>query len=58
MLFQSHVVQALMQVPGVTGLRSLGMDGSAFSEVARQPAAGSYFDFEASGVWVNGAKAP
>jgi predicted phage baseplate assembly protein len=57
-LFQSHVVRSLMQVPGVTELRSLGMDGSAFSDVARQPAAGSYFDFEASGVWVNGAKAP
>lgn len=57
-LFQSSVVHALMQVPGVVAVRSLGLDGSAFTEVARQPASGSYFDFEAGGVWINGNRAP
>lgn len=60
-LFQSHVVRAVMEVDGVVELRSLGFDDTPFAEVARAPATGSYFDFDAAGgaggVWVNGARA-
>lgn len=56
-LFQSAVVAAVMAVPGVTELRTLVFDGSAFVDVGRRPAAGAYFDFESGGVSVNGQSA-
>jgi hypothetical protein len=55
-LFQSHVVYAVMNVPGVTGIEYIGMDGSAFSE-GRAPAAGAHYDFSLGGVTVNGVSA-
>lgn len=56
-LFQSRIVHAVMQVPGVTGLNALGMDRTAFTDIARRPGTGAYFDFEVGGVWVNGEPA-
>ena len=44
-LFASHVIAAILQVPGVKGLRSMVFNEAAFTEPARQPNAGYYFDF-------------
>lgn len=56
-LFASVVVRAVMEVPGVAGLRALRMDESPFTQTGRRPAAGAYFDFALGGVWVNGQRA-
>lgn len=56
-VFESVIVRAVMEVPGVVALRSLVFDGTAFIETARKPAAGTYFDFAANGVKVNGKMA-
>lgn len=55
-VFQSVVVHAVMQVPGVAALHGLGLDGTPFVETGRLPAAGAYFDFAAEGVWVDGKR--
>jgi hypothetical protein len=55
-VFQSGVVQAVMQVPGVVSLLTLGFSGTPFLETGRRPAAGAYFDFAAGGVWINGER--
>lgn len=55
-VFHSHVVHAVMNVPGVTGIGYIGFDGAAFSE-GRAPAAGAHFDFALGGVSVNGVNA-
>lgn len=44
-LFASTVIAAVLQVPGVKGLRSMNFNEAAFTEPARQPSAGYYFDF-------------
>ena len=56
-LFASVVVRAVMEVPGVTELRSLQLDRTPFTQTGRRPAAGAYFDFATGGVWVNGQRA-
>ena len=56
-VFESVVVRAVLEVPGVAALRSLGFDATPFTETGRTPAAGAYFDFDAGGVWVNGIRA-
>lgn len=56
-LFASVLVRALMEVPGVAALRSLGLDRTPFVQAGRRPAAGAYFDFAAGGVWINGHQA-
>jgi hypothetical protein len=56
-VFQSVVVRAVMDVPGVASLRSVGFDYTPFIETGREPAAGAYFDFAVGGVWVNGQRA-
>jgi hypothetical protein len=53
-VFQSVLVRAVMEVPGVAALRALDLDASPFTDVGRQPAPGRHFDFEAGGVWING----
>jgi hypothetical protein len=53
-VFASLVIAEIMKVEGVSALQSLTFDESAFVEVARVPAAGSYFDFAAGGVRING----
>ncbi|GEN98738.1 hypothetical protein NSE01_05710 [Novosphingobium sediminis] len=53
-VFASMVIKAIMDVPGVTALSALSLDGTPFTDVARAPAAGSYFDFADGGVRVNG----
>ncbi|BDB28729.1 hypothetical protein Tamer19_61180 [Cupriavidus sp. TA19] len=55
-VFQSVLVRAVMDVPGVTGLRALDFDGTPFIETGRQPAAGAYLDFAAGGVWIDGKR--
>ena len=56
-VIQSQVVQAVVSVPGVLSLNSLGFSGTPFLETGRQPEAGAYFDFAAGGVWINGVRA-
>jgi predicted phage baseplate assembly protein len=56
-LYESIVVRAVVDVPGVSSLRGLAMDGTPFTDIGRKPSAGSYFDFAAGGVWVNGKRA-
>lgn len=56
-LFQSVLVRAVMEVPGVVALRTLAMDETPFVEVARQPATGAYFEFAIGGVWIDGVRA-
>lgn len=56
-VFSSAVVGAVMAVPGVAALHSLGFDGTPFVDTGRRPAAGAYFDFAAGGVWINGQRA-
>lgn len=56
-VFASVVVQAVMAVPGVADLRSMGFDDTPFIETGRSPAAGTYFDFADGGIWVNGTRA-
>jgi hypothetical protein len=56
-VFASVAVRAVMEVPGVASLRSLGFDGTPFVEIGRVPAPGAYFDFAGGGVWVNGQRA-
>ena len=56
-VFQSVVVHAVMQVPGVAALHSLGFDDTPFIETGRVPAAGAHFDFAGGGVWINGQRA-
>jgi predicted phage baseplate assembly protein len=53
-VFASHVVRAIMEVEGVSALKSLTFNEAAFAEVARTPAAGAYFDFADGGVRING----
>jgi hypothetical protein len=55
-VFESKVVRAIMQVPGVATLRALSFDGSPFIETGRTPAAGAYFDFAGGGVRINGQR--
>lgn len=55
-VFQSVLVRAVMDVPGVTALRALDFDGTPFIEMGRQPAAGAYLDFAAGGVWIDGKR--
>lgn len=56
-VFLSVVVQTVMAVPGVAGLRAMGFDGTPFTQTGRVPAAGTYFDFADGGIWVNGSRA-
>lgn len=56
-VFQSAVVRAVMEVPGVQALRSLSFDGTPFTDTGREPEDGCWFDFAAGGVWVNGQRA-
>lgn len=60
-LFQSHIVRTVMQIGGVAALNSLGMDGTAFTQIARVPTPGAYFEFAtpgaSGGVWINGMRA-
>jgi hypothetical protein len=55
-LFQSHVVHAVMNVAGIAGIDFIGMDGTAFTE-GRAPAPGAHFDFSLGGVSINGVSA-
>lgn len=56
-VFASIVVQAIMAVPGVAGLNSMSFDDTTFSDIARAPAAGAYFDFADGGIRINGRSA-
>jgi hypothetical protein len=56
-VYQSVVVRAVYDVPGVADLRALNMNGIPFTDIGRQPAPRRYFDFAAGGVWVNGKRA-
>jgi predicted phage baseplate assembly protein len=56
-VYESVVVQAIDDVPGVSALRALSMDSISFTDIGRQPASGSYFDFATGGVWINGKRA-
>lgn len=53
-VFASIIIRAIMEVEGVTALNSLGFDGTPFTQTGRKPATGSWFDFAAGGVRVNG----
>lgn len=55
-VFQSVLVRCVMDVTGVVALRALDFDGTPFIEMARQPAAGTHFDFAGGGVWINGKR--
>jgi hypothetical protein len=56
-LYESVVVREIIDVPGVTDLRALNMDGVPFTDIGRKPGDGCYFDFASGGVWVNGKQA-
>jgi hypothetical protein len=53
-VFLSHVVHAVMNVPGVEAVAHVDWDGTAFTEMGRRPAPGMHFDFEQGGIWING----
>jgi hypothetical protein len=57
-VFLSHIVHAVMNVPGVDGIGQIDFDDASFVEAGRRPLPGQHFDFAQGGVWINGSKAP
>jgi len=58
-VFLSQIMAAVMGVAGVTAVRGVSLDATAFTQSGRQPAAGFYFDFgepgtPTSGLVING----
>jgi predicted phage baseplate assembly protein len=56
-LFSSVIIKAIMDVPGVTALRSLVLNNASLPDVGVAPNSGSWFDFSSGGVRVNGRAA-
>jgi predicted phage baseplate assembly protein len=48
-VFLSRLVATIVAVDGVSGIASLFFDYTAFTELAREPAPGHYFDFSLAG---------
>ncbi len=53
-VFLSQVMMAVMSVAGVVGVRSVSLDGTAFAQSGRKPAAGCYFEFGEPGTITSG----
>lgn len=58
-IFYSHIIDAIMDVPGVRGINNMSFNGSAISGYGIKPAAEHYFDFgelgtNTSGITING----
>jgi hypothetical protein len=45
-LFRSAIFETVLQVPGTRAVRWLGLNGADFSDYARAPSSGAYFDFQ------------
>ncbi|SMC19684.1 putative baseplate assembly protein [Andreprevotia lacus DSM 23236] len=56
-VFVSQLMAVVMAVPGVIGVQSLTFNEGPFTQPARVPNAGHYFDFGSGGVLVNGTAA-
>lgn len=56
-LFRSELFAAVLAVPGATAVRQLLLGGTAFPEPGINPGAGTYLDFAAGGLLLNGMSA-
>jgi len=52
-LYRSQLLGAIEAVPGTVAVRHLEWNGTAFTQFAKQPGAGHYFDFESGELRLN-----
>lgn len=48
-IFLSHIMAAVMAIPGITGAQSVEFNQQAFTQVGQRPQSGGYFDFGEQG---------
>lgn len=53
-LFRSRIFERVVAVPGAVAIKSIQWDSKSFSEFAKSPGAGKYFDLEKGSLLLNG----